>query len=141
MQRLRFTSKSRCRTRRKFGETAAGYIPRGSPAISADGRPDKANCTSGSHESHGYRGLPKGSVPKGYLGNSGVIALSRRFLVKGPGANCCANGAPTQMNSIGFIQTRKNATAGNYRHRRPEEEDSLKPNRSAQKRWTSTEDP
>src|SRR5579864_4699801 len=32
-------------------------------------RPDKANCTSGRHEPHGYQGLPEGSVRKGYQGN------------------------------------------------------------------------
>ena len=32
-------------------------------------RPNKANCTSGSHEPHGYQGLPKGSVRTGYEGN------------------------------------------------------------------------
>src|ERR1700680_2634394 len=31
--------------------------------------PDKANCTSGRHEPHGYQGLPEGSVRKGYQGN------------------------------------------------------------------------
>src|SRR5258708_378365 len=34
-----------------------------------DGRPDKANCTSGHHEPHGYQGLPKGSVRMDYQGN------------------------------------------------------------------------
>jgi hypothetical protein len=32
-------------------------------------RPDKANCTSGRQEPHGYQGLPKGSVRTGYEGN------------------------------------------------------------------------
>jgi hypothetical protein len=36
-----------------------------------DGRSDKGNCTAGRVESHGYQGLPKGSVRKGYLGNRG----------------------------------------------------------------------
>jgi hypothetical protein len=34
-------------------------------------RPDKANCTSGRQEPHGYQGLPKGSVRTGYEGNRG----------------------------------------------------------------------
>jgi hypothetical protein len=34
-----------------------------------DGRSDKGNCTAGYRESHGYRGLPKGSVRMGYQGN------------------------------------------------------------------------
>src|SRR5690349_14517527 len=47
-------------------ETAPEYRPRGSSAISADGRPDKANCTSGQCGCDGYQGLPEGSVPKGF---------------------------------------------------------------------------
>jgi hypothetical protein len=34
-----------------------------------DGRSDKGNCTAGQRESHGYQGLPKGSVRTGYQGN------------------------------------------------------------------------
>ncbi len=34
-----------------------------------DGRSDKGNCTAGQGEPHGYQGLPKGSVRKGYQGN------------------------------------------------------------------------
>ncbi len=34
-----------------------------------DGRLDKVNCTAGWGESHGYQGLPKGSVRTGYQGN------------------------------------------------------------------------
>jgi hypothetical protein len=30
---------------------------------------NKCNCTAGRVESHGYQGLPKGSVRVGYLGN------------------------------------------------------------------------
>src|SRR5712671_7729740 len=43
---------------------------------SDDGLPDKANCTTGRHESHGYQGLPKGSVRTGYLGNHGKAGFS-----------------------------------------------------------------
>jgi len=32
---------------------------------------NNCNCTAGRGESHGYQGLPKGSVRKGYQGNQG----------------------------------------------------------------------
>jgi len=35
--------------------------------------PDKANCTTGCAELHGYQGLPKGSVRPGYDGNSPAL--------------------------------------------------------------------
>jgi len=40
-------------------------------SIFGDGRLDKTNCTAGQCESHGYQGLPKGSVRTGYEGNQG----------------------------------------------------------------------
>ncbi len=43
-----------------------------------DGRSDKGNCTAGRVESHGYQGLPKGSVRKGYLRNQGVVGRTAR---------------------------------------------------------------
>src|SRR5579872_4888943 len=50
-------------------ETCPRRCPEGHPAYWRTDRPDKANCTSGSHEPHGYQGLPKGSVRTGYQGN------------------------------------------------------------------------
>src|SRR6266851_7201157 len=41
-----------------------------------DGLPDKANCTTGRHESHGYQGLPQGSVRTSYQGHHGKAGLS-----------------------------------------------------------------
>src|SRR5258706_7377301 len=43
-----------------------------------DGRSDKGNCTAGRVESHGYQGLPKGSVRKGYLRNQGGVGRTAR---------------------------------------------------------------
>ncbi len=48
-----------------------GYCPEGHPGNRQMDPPDKANCTSGRHEPHGYQGLPKGSVRLGYEGNLG----------------------------------------------------------------------
>src|SRR5260370_9105489 len=44
-----------------------------------DGLPDKANCTTGRHESHGYQGLPKGSVRTSYQGHQSGRAEFRRI--------------------------------------------------------------
>src|SRR5579863_7474820 len=57
------------RAKPAFEETASVTHRGRSSSRSADGPPDKANCTSGSHEPYGYQGLPEGSVRKGYLGN------------------------------------------------------------------------
>src|SRR5579862_2737500 len=69
------------RAKPAFEETASVTHRGKSSSRSADGPPDKANCTSGSHEPYGYQGLPEGSVRTGYLGNRGRD-VSRRGLAR-----------------------------------------------------------
>src|SRR5579872_316669 len=59
-------------TRETFGATTPGCCPDGQSGNRQIDLPDKANCTTGRHEPHGYQGLPKGSVRKGYFRNLGA---------------------------------------------------------------------
>jgi hypothetical protein len=56
-------------------------------------RPDKANCTSGRQEPHGYQGLPKGSVRTGYEGN-------REEVTGAPGENTASIGPALHLRLV-----------------------------------------
>src|SRR5258708_39440695 len=58
-----------------------------------DGLPDKANCTTGRHESHCYQGLPKGSVRTGYEGHLSKRAKFRWRICLSSLANATSSGA------------------------------------------------
>ncbi len=73
--------------------------------LSGDGQSDKGNCTAGQAEAHGYQGLPKGSVRKGYQGNREgfclplTIYLTTNWLRKLP-AQIMAQSIPTGAERI-----------------------------------------
>src|SRR5580658_8614245 len=61
-----------------------------------DGRSDKGNCTAGRGEVHGYQGLPKGSVRKGYLGNQGAGYGGTADIGKDASGNVVCGGVAAQ---------------------------------------------
>src|SRR5258708_3750874 len=83
-------TKSGYRTRRTFADCSR-VPPEGHLTYRQMDRPDKANCTSGPHEPHGYQGLPKGSVRTGYQGNRARSTTGPRFHHSFLGCTICEN--------------------------------------------------